>query len=343
MNDESYSFHVSGMHCHSCVLLTESALKELPYIKEAKSSLKHHSIEVKGDFNGKDPALIVRELSEVLSPHGYSLSLEKQVKDKNWNEFKIAIPIALAFGILFVVLQKIGLVNLLRSDTMTFGTAFVIGLIASVSSCMAVVGGLVLSMSATFAKEDDKVRPQILFHVGRFVSFFILGGAIGVLGSLFGLSSSFSYFLGILIGLVMLLLGINLLDVFRWSKRLQPAMPKFISRHALGISKFNHRLTPLLVGIATFFLPCGFTQSMQIYALGSGNFLQGGLTMLFFALGTLPVLALLSFGFLGLKNKAQLGIFFKAAGLIVILFGLFNIINAMVAFGAIPPILTFLN
>jgi hypothetical protein len=29
---------------------------------------------------------------------------------------------------------------------------------------MAVVGGLLLSMSATFAKEGDKVKPQLMFH-----------------------------------------------------------------------------------------------------------------------------------------------------------------------------------
>ncbi|MBP6911491.1 sulfite exporter TauE/SafE family protein [Patescibacteria group bacterium] len=48
------------------------------------------------------------------------------------------------------------------------------------------------------------------------------------------------------------------------------------------------------MGIGTFFLPCGFTQSMQVYTLSTGSFLAGGLTMLSFALGTLPMLLLLS-------------------------------------------------
>ncbi len=29
---------------------------------------------------------------------------------------------------------------------------------------------------------------------------------------------------------------------------------------------------PIIVGVGTFFLPCGFTQSMQIAALSSGSF-----------------------------------------------------------------------
>ena len=118
-------------------------------------------------------------------------------------------------------------------------------------------------------------------------------------------------------------------------------MPKFISKHALGISKLNHTLTPMLVGVATFFLPCGFTQSMQIYTLSTGTFLQGALTMSAFALGTLPVLALLSFSSLSIHQNKNKGIFFKTAGLIVILFALFNIINSLVIIGVIPPIFNF--
>ena len=62
----------------------------------------------------------------------------------------------------------------MTGSKVTYGTAFVIGLIASVSSCMAVVGGLVLSISATFAKDGDRIRPQLLFHIGRLISFLFL-------------------------------------------------------------------------------------------------------------------------------------------------------------------------
>jgi sulfite exporter TauE/SafE len=139
----------------------------------------------------------------------------------------------------------------------------------------------------------------------------------------------------------MLILGINLLDVFPWAKRLQPAMPKFIGKYAHGVSKLNYTLTPLLIGVATFFLPCGFTQSMQLYALSTGSFLKGGLTMLAFALGTFPVLALVSFSSFSIKNSSKSGIFFKSAGLVVIMFALFNLINSLVVVGLIPPVFNF--
>lgn len=65
----------------------------------------------------------------------------------------------------------------------------------------------------------------------------------------------------------MILLGADLVGIFRHSKITLPA----------GIfqtfRKIEHKtFTPLLIGLGTFFLPCGFTQSMQIAALSTGSF-----------------------------------------------------------------------
>ena len=341
MANKTYTFHVNGMHCNACIGLTESELGDLPEVSKAKSSLATHSVEVTGDFGDKAPEHIARDLSEVLKPHGYTLSLEEQKYSVQWSDFTLALPMAGAFIALFIILQKLGIVNLVTGSDVSYGTAFVIGLIASVSTCMAVVGGLVLSMSANFAKEGDKVRPQVLFHIGRLVSFFILGGVIGALGSAFQLGTTGTFVLSVLVALVLLILGINLLDVFPWAKKLQPTMPSFIGKRVHGLKNVNHTLTPLLVGVATFFLPCGFTQSMQIYTLTTGSFWTGALIMFTFALGTLPVLSLLSFSSFGVHKKAQSGVFFKTAGLAVIFFGIFNLINALVAAGFIPPLFSF--
>jgi sulfite exporter TauE/SafE len=338
---QKYIFHVQGMHCNACELMIESKLKEIPNISDVKPNLKNNSIEIIGNFGNKTKGQIAEDLSAKLKSHGYTISTDIQKHSAKWVDFKIAVPIALAFAMLFILLQKLGIVNLVNASHFNYGTAFVIGIVASLSSCMALVGGILLSMSATFAKEGDKVKPQLLFHAGRIVSFFVLGGVIGAIGSAFTLSSSATFILGSLVGIVMLILGINLLDVFHWTKKLQPSMSKFIARRANNISKLNHSLTPLLIGIATFFLPCGFTQSIQLTALSTGTFIKGGFTMLAFALGTLPVLALISFSSYSIKNNSKSGIFFKTAGLIVIMFALFNIINSLAAIGIIPPIFNF--
>ena len=147
--------------------------------------------------------------------------------------------------------------------------------------------------------------------------------------------------MSLVVAIVMLLLGINLLDLFPWARKLTPTLPRFFSKHLMQIKEINHVLTPLFVGVLTFFLPCGFTQSMQIFALSTGNFWSGAMTMFAFALGTFPILALLSFTSVAIHDKVKSKVFFRTAGLIVIFFALFNLINSLVAKGILPPIFNF--
>ena len=208
------------------------------------------------------------------------------------------------------------------------GTSFLIGVVASLSSCMAIVGGLLLSISANYAKAGDRVRPQLLFHTGRLLSFFLFGGVIGAAGSVFRFGDRSMFILEILISITMILLGLNLLDVFPQARKWQPALPAAFGRSVVGMKSVNNSLTPFLIGIATFILPCGFTQSMQLYAITTGHFLAGALIMFSFALGTLPILALLSFSSLGSPGRARTGLFFKTVGLVAILMAAFNLVGA---------------
>ena len=337
-NVQRHTFHVHGMHCSACVLLTESVLEEMPGVRGVKAYLERLQVEVTGDFGEREAEEIARELGTALAVHGYSLSAEKRAHAVAWKDFGVALPVALGLILLFLLLQKLEIINLLTSSTVGYGTAFLIGAIASVSTCMAVVGGLVLSLSASFAKSGDTVRPQVLFHAGRLVSFFLLGGAIGAIGASWQLGATGTFVMSALVAFVLLLLGLNLLDIFPTAKRFQVSLPSALGARVHGLKNMSHTLTPFLIGIATFFLPCGFTQSMQLYTLTTGDFLTGAFTMTAFALGTLPVLALLSFSSLGIRTKAEPGVFFKTAGLIVIFFGIFNLANALAALGLIPPL-----
>lgn len=344
MNNKTYKFRIRGMHCKSCELMTESELKEFSYVSDVKASLKSNLVLVTGDFKSMNPSEVAEDLNKVLIKHNYTLSPDIETKFENttnWSEFYYAIPFAILFVIFYIFLQKIGLVNLLNVKEVSFGNAFIIGIIASLSSCMAVVGGLVLSISTTFAREGNKVFPQTMFHISRIISFFILGGMIGALGSVFRLNTFSTFILGFLVAIVMLILGINLLDIFPWVKKLQFGIPKFLSKYAFNVSKLNHTLTPILIGIASFFLPCGFTQSMQIYTLSTGSFFEGAMVMFSFALGTLPVLLMFSFSSFSITGNKNKGIFWKTAGLVVILFALFNLINALVVINILPPVFNF--
>ncbi|MDD2657505.1 MAG: sulfite exporter TauE/SafE family protein [Candidatus Pacebacteria bacterium] len=336
----TYEFHVNGMHCKACTLLIEETIAELPNVESARVSLADHRLSVVGEFDDA-PEKVAEALTAIVHQHGYTITVEKQAHQALWSDFAYALPIALALIIGFLFLQKSGLTNLITSSTVSYGTAFVIGLIASVSSCLAIVGGLVLSLSAETAKEGATWRTPALFHVGRLGGFFILGGVVGLIGNSLHLSLMANTILSSIVALVMLILGLNLLDVFHFTKRLQFTLPARFSKHLRAGSKRDYYLAPALVGVGTFFLPCGFTQSMQLYALSTGSFSQGALTMLVFALGTLPMLALLSFSSLNIAHKPWKGIFFKTAGLIVITLALVNGASALATAGIITPIFNF--
>lgn len=335
----TYTFHVNGMHCKACTLFIEDALKEVPQVESVAVSLHDRTATVTGDFTDS-PETLAQIFSDRVRDRGYTLSVEKRATNAAWGDFTYAVPIAALVIVGFILLQKVGFASLISGSNVTYGTAFLIGLIASVSSCLAVVGGLVLSLSASSAKEGGTWRTQTLFHIGRLGGFFVLGGAVGLIGSSFHLSVTANVVLGILVGLVMLILGVNLLDVFHFTKRFQFTMPTRFSRHVAKGAQHDHFLAPILVGMGTFFLPCGFTQSMQLFALSTGDFMQGALTMFVFALGTFPVLALLSFGSLNIAHKPWKGVFFKTAGIIVIALALINLANALATTGIINPIFT---
>ncbi len=168
---------------------------------------------------------------------------------------------------------------------------------------------------------------------------FVLGGVIGLIGGAFELGAIGTSLLSLVVSIVMIGLGINLLDVFPWAKRFQFTMPKSIGHKVFSLSSFNSSIMPFAVGALTFFLPCGFTQSMQVYALSTHSFTTASGIMLSFALGTLPILALISFGSKYVERlQAKSGRLFKIMGIIVILFALFNILNALAALGIIPPL-----
>lgn len=91
--------------------------------------------------------------------------------------------------------------------------------------------------------------------------------------------------------------------------------------------EYSHK-NSLILGASTFFLPCGFTQAMQVIAISTGSFLYGGLVMGLFALGTVP--GLLGVGGLTSVAKGALARkFFKFAGLVVLLFAIFNLSNGL--------------
>jgi uncharacterized protein len=202
-----------------------------------------------------------------------------------------------------------------------------------VSSCLAVVGGLVLSLSAKIAQEDRaNTKVFYLFHAGRLAGFAVLGGALGLVGGALSINPEVVAVLNILAALVMLLLGLNLVGLLK-GKTLK--MPRRVFN---AFTKLEHStIAPLALGVGTFFFPCGFTQSAQIAALASGSFQSGALLMFAFALGTLPMLLALSFGTAALADTSYSKLLFKVAGIIVLVFGVVSLWASLAVLGYVTP------
>lgn len=338
---KKYKFYVTGTHCASCKILIEDILKEQDFIKDAQVDLKKETIEIKTESE-KSVEELAQILTSKIKTNGYVLSVEKIVQEKK-NDLSVqagdviwkAIPIGLAFLILFFLLQKSGLLSFGIGGKTTPVTSFIIGLVASVSSCLAIVGGLVLSFSAKVAQNESgsKKKPIILFHIGRLFGFALLGGILGLIGEVIGVSFTFSVILGLIASAVMIILGLNLVGIFE-SNRI--TLPGNIFSFFRKVE--NATWAPIFIGVGTFFLPCGFTQSMQVIALSSGSFGAGFMIMLGFALGTLPILAFLSFGSVSFANSKYAPLFFKSAGVVVLGLGIFAFLSGLAGLGIINPL-----
>lgn len=255
---KKYSFHVQGTHCKACKMLIEDILVEQKEITHASVNLNNRIVEIEGALN-VDPEEFVKKLNPLLKEHGYALSTESNVAQKDLTPFYTAVPLGLLVLFLFFLLQKSGVIYFGFEGGLTPWTALLVGLIASVSTCLAVVGGLILSLSAKISQDVSNFRPFLFFHTGRVFAFALLGGVLGAIGSAISINHSITALLGLLAAFVMIILGINLLDILHITKRLQITLPETFFKK---VSKIEQGIwAPLLVGAATFF------SSMRVYSI----------------------------------------------------------------------------
>lgn len=230
------------------------------------------------------------------------------------------IALALMIGIF---LSKLGLftASVALGSTVSIGAAFFLGLFAASSSCIAVSGGVLLSTVGVVRN----MRTVWFFVIGRIMAYVVFGGLIGYIGSALLLSSSLLGFITIAAAVYMIVMGLDLLNLApKKLKAVLPKIPASLSANRAG--------SPFFLGAATFFLPCGFTQALQLYALTTGSAVTSGLLLGAFALGTAPSLLALGWASSSLKGKA--GTFFlQLSGVAVVILGFWNIQNGLIIAG----------
>jgi sulfite exporter TauE/SafE len=186
--------------------------------------------------------------------------------------------------------------------------ALLLGLAAGVSTCMALVGGLVLALSAGYQARRaasgspaggmaGQMRPALVFMGGRIAGYGILGAALGALGASVTMPPQVTAILMVSVAIVMTILGTRLTGlsprVATWSPTLPMGLGTRLGMGEGGTGAYSDTRAAGL-GAASFFLPCGFTQAVQIYALSTGSPLFAGAIMAVFAIGTAPGLLALA-------------------------------------------------
>lgn len=316
------------MHCSSCNILMKEKLSEIPNVHSVKPD--HTSCKVEVTYTGR---LEHHTINTKIKKFGY------QVVNKVHNEKEPYIKRITDFSVLTIILfilyyfaQELRILpefNTSVGSGLTFISVFILGLIASTSTCMATSGALFLSTVGKIKNGvslSENIIPAVSFNIGRILSYGIFGFLIGLLGKAAAESFVLGPFMTFVIGILMILIGLNMAGIISFD---------FLSRLSLTsalFEKIESRLikypkrTAFLLGASTYLLPCGFTQSVQIYALGLANPVQSALIMMIFAVGTSPALLALAFASNFARSNYYLT-FSKIAGVLLFMIGISYFLN----------------
>ncbi len=302
--------HIDGMTCTGCETRIENTLKKLEGIEEVKAIFNSANVYVTYDskiirLEGIIEAiekLNYRVINNPLNNSSFDSPVQKgseKGSEDGKNIGQLIGAVIIIFALYIIINNTIGFNFIPKVDqSMGYGILFVIGLMTSLH-CIAMCGGINLSVCVQYnsgvsnsssATKASKLKPSLLYNLGRVIAYTVVGGIVGALGSVVSFSGTAKGIVAVISGLFMIIMGLNMLNIFPWLRKLNPRLPKFLGKkvHSNTGSK-----GPLFVGLLNGLMPCGPLQAMQLYALGMGSFVTGALSMFLFSLGTVPLM----FGF----------------------------------------------
>jgi len=215
-------------------------------------------------------------------------------------------------------------------------TGFTVGF----GHCIGMCGPIVVSLSLNL-KGKNALLPHLLYNAGRIITYAILGGFAGLLGSFTILTSSIlSLQKGVLIfaGVLVLLMGFAMGGWISFGRIFGDG-----DSSSSVFSKWFHRLSAarspmvyLPVGLLLGFLPCGPVYTALIASARTGmdaagalqGFLSGMVIMLAFGMGTVPALLLVG-RLAGLGWIKSRGMIYKIGSVLMILVGIYFIIQGI--------------
>ena len=318
------TFCVKGMYCESCDLLVQTRLSDVAGVSHVSADHRTQKVEIE-----VEEGVTLDQLQEKLDDVGYRILEEDridEVREPYWKRFTDAAILVMIFTMFFLLATEFNVIpSLDTTGTLSLTTIFLIGVLASVSTCMATTGALYLS---TIARLQDmrepllkRMGPSAGFMAGRIGTYTFMGFVNGVVGQVISEDLKMESTFNLVIGVLMVLVGLEMLKIFSFSSILPWKGGKTLLFRVERMLLRHPRRMSVLLGASTYWLPCGFTQSVQLYALSVADPVMSTLIMLVFVLGTTP--SLIGIGFAsGLLKTRFYGGFMKVIGVFVFMVGL---------------------
>ena len=326
--DKKRVFRVSGMTCGHCEMRVSKAARRVSGVTSAIASFSRNRLEITYDTDKTDEETLVAAVTKAVNAEGYQV----QGADAAQHPISKVVPVVVIILALYFLLRVtigfdfFGYIPKIDS-TISLAALFVTGLFTSVH-CIAMCGGINLSQSVGAKGAAKKsLRNPLFYNLGRVISYTVIGGIVGGIGSVLFLSETVKAILLALAAIGMLLMGLSMLGWLPWW--LTPRMPKFLSSR---IGKKGAGKGPLVVGLLNGFMPCGPLQAMQLYALATGSILTGALSMFLFSLGTVPLMLGAGALFSLLKGKFAF-VVQRVSAVLVVFFAVVMAANALSILG----------
>jgi sulfite exporter TauE/SafE/copper chaperone CopZ len=312
MANKAVRIFVGGMSCSACEARIERALLAIPGAIRAKASRWGGTALFEYDEALAQPEAAKRAIEGL----GY------QARDRRGLDTPIALGAGLVLAAAYLAASSAGLFSFLpRVDaSIGYGMLFVAGILTSVH-CVAMCGGIALSQGLSSPSSG------ILYNLGRILSYALVGGMAGALGSAFSFSPAIKGGIAAMAGLFMLYLGLKMLGILPGLPKLDLRLPAGAGASLGRIRSFAAKRGPFAIGLLNGLMPCGPLQTMQLYALGTGSFLAGALSLLIFSLGTLPLMLVFSLA-AALFPKKLLPAMVKAGAVLVMVLGVVTLSRA---------------
>jgi len=330
---------IGGIHCESCKTLIETEVNALEGIKNIDIDWQSGDCRIEFD----ERKITQNEIFEKIEKLNYKVEegaarkepFRKQISKR----FIIAGILLIAFIASYYLIRHFGLfefLSRLNEQRIGYGLIFLIGILTGFH-CVAMCGGFVVTYTVQHhAENQDKktnhLFPHLQYNAGRIISYTLIGGILGGVGSFFGISPTFTGIIMLIAGGFMVLIGLSLLTHYKWLEKIKLRTPSFITRFLYGQRHTGKSKGPFIIGLLNGFMPCGPLQAMQLYALASGSIIRGALSLGIFAAGTVPLM--FGFGsFLSLISRERIKQVMKLSGAVVMILGLFMISRGLGNFG----------